>query len=209
MKKIIFTLLALVAVSFSANAQYFGIKGGLNFSNFHQGDEITDQKLRTGYHFGAFVYLPITENFGVQPEVLYSAKGSTASYFTDLGPFGEIDGDVTFKLDYIDVPVLLVFKLGALAEIQVGPYFAFLANSEYEITGDFELADELDNNNFNGIGYGLAGGVAFNIAMFQVGARYNYGLQKVEDSNVADLLLGDSKNSYFQIFAALRFGSYD
>lgn len=95
-----------------------------------------------------------------------------------------------------------------MAEIHVGPYFGFLANSSYDFDGDIEEDGDLDNDDFKSLDYGLVGGLAFNFSTLQLGARYNYGLQKVEDSDAAEFLLGDAKNSYFQVFAALRFGDY-
>lgn len=207
MKKTILTTLVLGFLSFAAQAQYFGVKGGLNFSNFRTND-INDSKIRTGYHFGAFVNLPITDGLAFQPEVLYSTKGSTASYDKDFGILGHKKGDVSLKLDYIDVPLLAILKIGDVAEIQFGPYVGFLASSGYEATGDLATSNELDNNKFKSLDYGLAGGFAINLSVLQLGARYNMGFQKIEDSDTANLLFGDAKNSYLQLFAALRFGEY-
>lgn len=207
MKKTFFTTLVLGLLAISANAQYFGIKGGLNFSNLYI-DEADDNNLRTGYHVGAYINLPITQGFAVQPEVLYSTKGSKSHYNVDLGPFGELNQDVTTKLDYIDIPLLAVFKLGDLAEIHLGPYFGFLASSKAEFEGEFDGSDDIDTDNFKGLDYGISGGFAINLTALQIGARYNYGLQEIQDSDLADALYGDAKNSYFQVFAALRFGDY-
>ncbi len=207
MKKIILSTLVLGLLSFAAHAQYFGVKGGLNFSNLRTND-INDSKIRTGYHFGAFVSLPITDGLAFQPELLYSTKGSTASYNEDLGPFVNANGDITLNLDYIDLPLLAVLKIGDVAEIQFGPYFGFLANSSVTATGDLEGSHNFDNDNFKNLDYGLAGGVAINLSLLQLGARYNLGLQKIQDSDTADLFFGDAKNSYLQLFAALRFGDY-
>lgn len=208
MKRILFTALILSLISLSARAQYIGIKGGLNLSNLNI-DEVDDENMRTGYHFGAYINLPISDGFAIQPEVLYSTKGSEADYNQDLGILGEFNSTTTFKLDYIDVPILAVFKLGDAIEIHAGPYFGFLANSKIEVDGDFDGEDELDSDNFKNLDYGLTGGLAVNFAAIQVGARYNYGLQEIQDSEAAELFLGDAKNSYFQVFAALRLGNYD
>lgn len=210
MRKVILTAFILGLLSFSAKAQYFGIKGGLNFSNLNVGDidNIDDENMRPGYHFGAYINLPITEGFALQPEVLYSTKGNKIHYNADLGPLGNIDQDITTKLDYIDIPILAVIRIGEIAEIEVGPYFGFLANSKLEFDETFEGSEDLDSDDFKNLDYGISGGLAVNLALLQVGARYNYGLQKVSDSDAADLFYGDGKNSYFQLFAALRFGDY-
>ncbi len=208
MKKQLLILTIALISGFGAHAQYIGLKGGLNLSNLNI-DDVDDENLRTGYHFGVYLNVPISDAFAFQPEVLYSTKGAEGAYDIDLGPFGDIDGTATFKLNYIDVPLLGVFRLGDIAEIHVGPYVGFLAGSDYEIEGDFEAEDDLDSDNFKNLDFGLVGGFALNFSAIQVGARYNYGLQEVQDSELAETLLGDAKNSYIQVFAALRLGSYD
>lgn len=208
MRKIILTTIVLSLIAVAAKAQYVGIKGGLNLSNLNI-DGVDDQNMRAGYHFGAFVNLPISDGFAIQPEVLYSTKGAVANYNQDLGIFGEINAKTTFKLDYIDIPLLGVFRLGDNFEIHAGPYIGFLTSSKWEVEGDIETSDDLDTDNFKNMDFGLVGGVALNFNALQVGARYNYGLQKIQDSDAADLLLGDAKNSYFQIFAAIRIGNYN
>lgn len=199
---------AISLVAVTAKAQYLGVKGGLNLSNLRL-DDVDSENMRVGYHFGAFLNLPISDGFAIQPEVLYSTKGSKAEYHQDLGFLGQFDADTKFKLDYIDVPILAVFRVGDAFEIHAGPYIGFLMNSKFEVDGDVELEDDLDKDNFKSMDYGLTGGIAINFSAIQVGARYNYGLQKIQDSDATDLLLGDAKNSYFQVFAALRLGNYD
>lgn len=202
MKKTILTAIVLVLLSFSAKAQYFGIKGGLNFSNLNV-DNVSDKNMRSGYHFGAYANLPITQGFSIQPEVLYSTKGNKANY-----KFGPISEDVTTKLNYIDVPILAVIRLGDMAQLEVGPYFGLLVNSKLKYEGAFEGSDDLDNDAFKTLDYGIAAGFAVNLSFLQIGARYNYGLQEIQDSNSAKLIYGAAKNSYIQLFAALRFGEY-
>ena len=43
-----------------------------------------------------------------------------------------------------------------------------------------------------------------NFGAAQVGARYNYGLAKIADSDAAELVLGDSKNSVAQLYISLN-----
>lgn len=203
MKRIILTAFLLSLISVTAHAQYVGIKGGLNLSNLNI-DEVNDENMRAGYHFGAYFNLPISDGFAIQPEVLYSTKGAEAEY-----DIVGIDGTAKLKLDYIDIPILAVFRFGDALELHAGPYFGFLANSKYEIDGDFDDASDLDSDNFKGLDYGLAAGLAVNLSALQIGARYNYGLQEVQDSDAAEFVIGDAKNSYFQVFAAIRLGNYD
>ena len=59
----------------------------------------------------------------------------------------------------------------------------------------------------NSFDYGLSGGFGLNFGNFQVGARYNYGLAKLADSDIAQLVLGDAKNSLAQVYLSLNLNS--
>lgn len=208
MKKVILMSFAACLLTLAGKAQYLGIKGGLDLSNLNV-DKVDDENMRVGYHFGAFFNLPISDAFAIQPEVLYATKGAKMDYKQDLGIFGSIEGNAQLHLDYIDIPILAVFRLGDNFELNVGPYFGFLANSKYKFEGSFDADGDINNDKFKNLDYGLVGGLAINIDAIQLGARYNYGLQKIQDSDIADMLFKDAQNSYFQIFAAIRIGSYD
>src|ERR1700676_5573291 len=57
----------------------FGIKGGLNLTNLSS-DNFSDNHLKAGFNVGIFSKIPITEGFSIQPELLYSLKGSKTKY---------------------------------------------------------------------------------------------------------------------------------
>lgn len=206
-KTFLITAWCIISV-LAVHAQYIGLKGGLNLSEFNiDQDKLSDEKLRTGYHFGAFLQLPLSDGFALQPEVLYSTKGTRASYVSEDSGF---TGDIDYKLDYIDVPLLGVLKLGDLAEIHLGPYFGFTSSTKIDRSGS-ELEDEqdFDKEFIKSLDYGLVVGAALNFGMFNLGARYNYGLQKIENSEIADVFIGNATNRNFQFFGALRIGNYD
>ncbi len=206
MKKLLFTLFIIGATSFAMQAQYLGLKGGLNMSNLNVED--VDSEARYGYHFGLFVNLPLSEAISIQPELLYTTKGNKVTY--DFDTFlGDFNGSSTLKLNYIEIPVLLAFKVGDAVQIDLGPYVGFLANSELALKGDIEDTEDLDNDSFKNMDFGLAGGLAFNFGALQLGARYTHGFQEVQDSEISELFIGDAMNRNVQLFAALRIGSYD
>lgn len=172
-------------------------------------DNAADENLQAGYHIGAYYNFRVSDVFAIQPEVLFSTKGSEADYTYDLGSFCNIEGNAQIKLDYIDIPVIAVFRIGDGFEFNLGPYFGFLVNTKYKFEGTVEANGSLDSDSFKNMDYGLVGGFTINISALQIGARYNYGLQKIQDSSFAKTLLGNAKNSYFQIFVAIRIGNYN
>ena len=180
-----------------------GIKGGLNVSNFTSGEQISDKNARYGFHAGVFGQLFVNEGFAIQPELNYSTKGNKVTL-----EYGVIDQETKFNLQYIDMPVLAVFKLGNAVEIQAGPYWAYLLGANIDTDGD--LGDgfkDLSRKNFDNWDYGLAGGIGFNFGNVQLGARYNYGLNKIANSEGAKRILGGAKNSAGQIYLAFNLAS--
>lgn len=175
-----------------------GIKGGLNVSNLYI-DDLDDENARYGFNVGLFGQVLATETFAIQPELLYSTKGSKAIYE------GIVDQAVKYNINYLDLPVLAVFKLGESAEIHVGPYAGYLLNANISYSGDIVSGDDqIDRDHLKSFDYGLVGGFGLNFGAIQVGARYNYGLAMIADSDAAELVLGDSKNSVAQLYLSLN-----
>jgi hypothetical protein len=198
MKKLLTLLLFVPFVT--SQAQQLGVKGGLTYGNLNIEDFET--KNRIGYHFGGFITLPITDNFSFQPELLYSARGTKATY-----DILNLEGESTLKTNYIDIPLQGVIHIGDLIQIQGGPYLSFLTNTEFETAGDLgDGVEDLDNDNFKNTDFGLTVGATVNIGVLQVGGMYYYGLQEIQNSDVSDALLGNAKHRYFQIFVGLRIG---
>lgn len=197
----VFIVVLLIATSLEnvALAQArAGIKGGLNVSNLYI-DDLDDENARYGFNVGVFGQVLASETFAIQPELLFSTKGAKADYK------GIIDQTVKYNINYLDLPILAVFKLGESAEIHVGPYLSYLLNANISYSGDVTSgSDDIDRDNLKSFDYGLVGGFGLNFGAVQVGARYNYGLAKIADSDAAELVLGDSKNSVAQLYVSLN-----
>lgn len=195
-------------LSFSeAQAQYAraGIKAGLNLSNLYV-DQADDDKARVGWHAGFYGQLFASEAFAIQPEVNFSTKGTGVT---------QIDANSAryeskFNLSYIDIPVLAVFKLGSVAEIHAGAYWAYLLGAEIK-NNDRNPDNEfttVDRDNFDDWDYGLVGGIGFNVGeSAQLGLRYNYGLNEIAESRGARRMFGNSKNQVAQLYLAFNLNS--
>lgn len=183
-----------------------GIKGGLNLSNLIV-DDVTDRNARLGFHVGVYGQLFPSNAFTIQPEVNFSTKGNRITK-----EVGIIDQKTTFNLSYIDVPILAVFKLGGVAEIHAGPYWAYLVGANIDADGDLSNDfRKIDRDNFDDWDYGLVGGLAFNLGKgAQIGARYNYGLNEIARSEGAKRMLGsNTKNSVAQLYLAFNLAAGD
>jgi hypothetical protein len=182
----------------------FGVKGGINLSNLYV-DQVNDEKAKVGLHAGLWMKAPVSEHFAIQPELLWSSKGTRIGSYQNI-PFTQ-DGQVRFNLNYLELPVLASLTLGPVS-IQAGPYVAYLFNANVKnLKEDLTTGSsvELDRKDFNSTDFGLAGGLALDIKGFQLGARYNYGLREVGKSDIAGQLTRNSKNSVAQVFIGVGF----
>lgn len=168
-----------------------GLKGGFNASSlYYENANANDRKERYGFHGGVYAQIPAGEFFSVQPELLYTTKGASANY-----NIATLQGRNTFRLNYLELPVLATFKLGNSVELQAGPYAACLLNSNISSNGD--LGSGLANINrdaFNKVDYGVAGGLNLFLGKALVGLRYGQGLQKIANSTASQALLGNARN---------------
>ncbi len=201
--------LCLLAAAFPATAQddqqvRFGVKGGLNLSNLYI-DEVNDEKTKIGLHAGLWMKAPLGELFAIQPELLWSSKGTRIGSYQNI-PFTQ-DGQVRFNLNYVELPVLASLTLGPVS-LQAGPYVAYLFNANVKnLKEDLSTSGalELDRNDFNSTDFGLAGGLALDIKGFQLGARYNSGLREIGKSDIAGQITRNAKNSVAQVFIGIGF----
>ncbi len=198
-------VLAILTFSLTeAQAQYAraGIKGGLNLSNLYV-DQPNDDRARLGWHAGFYGQLFASEVFAIQPEVNFSTKGTGV---TRIGS-NSAEYKTNFNLSYIDIPVLAVFKLGDFAEIHAGAYWAYLLGAKIRNRDNDPMNEfiSVDRDNFDDWDYGLVGGIGFNVGPgVQLGARYNYGLNKIAKSTAARVLFGSSKNQVAQLYLAFN-----
>jgi hypothetical protein len=210
MNKLIILVLGagmLFALNLSAQNSGFGAKGGLNFSNMTvEGNN--DQNLKFGFHAGVFNKISISESFAVQPELLYSGKGFKNNFDDNIFA----DGEAKFNLNYIDLPVKLVYNLAPDFEFQFGPYISYLASANVETNAevlnyfDVSTQDELDRDNFKTFDVGLTAGMGFNLNPVIVGFNYNLGLTKVaKDDRPTEEMLGDARNTVIQVFVGIMF----
>jgi hypothetical protein len=186
------------------NVTRVGVKGGVNFSNFRVGD-IGDNNIKAGLNLGLFAKLPVSDAVAIQPELLYSSKGSKIEYDN----FIQGEGEYRFNFNYLELPVLGVFSLGDHFNIQAGPYVAYLASAnvkDLNEDGSIENLKDLNEENFNRFDYGLAAGIGADFNGFIAGVRYNYGLNEVgERGSLSGQATNDSKNSVATVFIGFGF----
>lgn len=181
----------------------FGVRAGVNFQNLNgkdaSGDKL-DNKLKTGFHVGANVEVPVAPDFYVQPGALFVTKGA------------KNDGIINsqWNLSYIEIPVNFLYKpvLGdGRLLLGFGPYAAFAVGGTAEagdvkVDLDFGSDDGDDMKSFDAGANLLAGYEFSNKLSFQL----NAGLGLL---NLANRSEGDSesslKNTGFGVSVGYRF----
>jgi opacity protein-like surface antigen len=174
-----------------------GIKGGLTYSNVYIDlDDVHAQNARSGFHAGFFSQVMVAETIGLQPEILFTTKGTSAQYT------GVINQRVEFNLNYVDIPLYLVYRPMEGLEFHAGPYIGLLLPTNINLDNGIDGNRNLDRDHFYNLDWGVGGGLQFNFRYVILGARYNLGLQEIADSNTSRSLMGNAKHNFAQFYIA-------
>lgn len=194
-----FALLAVLTLGLllapRAEAQVdFGIRAGINVSNFSGDIDGTDAKI--GLLAGPYVNYAFSPTLSVQPELLFSQKGAREEAFGDT---------FSYNVTYLDIPVLIKYSVPTGSNLRpsvyAGPQLSILLSESYS-DGDISVEEDF----FSGTDFGLAVGAdigaqfAGRTQEFGVGLRYTLGL-----SNAVDSDLGTIKNNVFSVTAYFTF----
>lgn len=154
----------------------FGVKFGLAITNHWSSKEKgngydVESSTKTGFAAGVSVNYELSNIFKLQPELLYVNKGSEQTVTVPGFPYGDIN--VTYKLDYVEIPVLLKtypFRMKKLEPYSaIGPYFSFLVNDKYEFENQFLPNFEKDIEDIKDTDFGM---------VFGTGVDFSPGFQK-------------------------------
>lgn len=173
-KQILLTAFIVVAsFSYAQNALY-GVRVGYNISNLDfEPDATFDNQHRNGFAIGFFGEYNLSDAIALAPEVQFSAEGGK---------------DRELRVDYIQVPILLKFRLADRIAIGAGPLVGVKVH---------EFEDGYNNFGFSGVG-----ALEFMITdEIFIDARYHYGFTNVLNDNSAGL---EAKNTNIQIGVGIK-----
>ena len=177
-----FIILLLAGTAGFAQHYELGVKAGANISNFTGGSNAADVKAKTlvGFHGGGFVSLFVGDIFAIQPEVLFSTQGAKIENTV---------GSTDYKLDYINIPVMLKVRAPGGFFVEAGPQIGFKVHETHYGTSE-DFAKSTDFSIAGGLGYHSSIGLG-------IGARYTAGISKL--GNVSSSSTPDWKNGVIQI----------
>lgn len=186
MKKLSLVAITLTMITLNVNAQdetmdtrdqiQFGAKVGANYANVYdsEGEEF-DADPKLGMAVGAFISIPIGTYFGIQPEVLYSQKG-----FSATGRILGLKYDFERTTSYLDIPLYIAIKPSEFITIVAGPQFSYLLSRKdvfATAVTTIEQEQEFENDNIRKNTLGVSLGLDINISHFVIGARAAWDLQ--------------------------------
>lgn len=201
MKKILLFTAAIAFAFTTAQAQEIrlGAKVGVNFANLNSSDSGFDNDGLTSFHIGGLAEIPISEEFAIQPELVYSAQGAQTKLIED-----GVKESAKNKIDYINIPVMAKYYLIEGLALEAGPQVGFLtsAKSEYEMSheGEIMISETFDfKDELKSIDFGIGVGASYRLeAGAFLSIRYNFGLTNI----------GDSKDENFKSFEKTKHGVF-
>ncbi|MBA7471675.1 hypothetical protein ES707_06984 [subsurface metagenome] len=174
----------------------------MNIANIHgeNVEDVWDSKI--GICAGGFITCSLSDLFSIQPELLFTMKGSKAE---------ESGMKVTMKLNYLEIPVLVKLSIPTPGTVKpslfVGPSLAIKLSgkAKVEYAGESEEADieDLKSTDF---GLVFGGGVDFALGQgkLTVDARYTLGLTTTREPEDPDEKI-DMKNGAISIMVGYSF----
>lgn len=180
----------------------FGLKAGGNYSNVwdEEGQDFQADG-KAGFVGGAFLSIPIGTYLGIQPEVLFSQKG-----FQGSGTFLTYPYEYSRTTNYLDVPLLFVFKPSPFLSLVAGPQYSFLLSEENRFSSDgfsSEQIEEFENDNIRKNTLGIHVGADINVNHFVISPRAGWDLQENHGDGTSST--PRYKNQWLQLTVGYRF----
>lgn len=170
MKKIIIATTAFCLSFITTKAQDFkiGLKAGANLTKI-TGSSFNDA-FKLNYQAGAFIELDFNKKIGIQPEVLFSqSQGTTtAASGTITTP------NTSYNLNYLNIPLLLRYKIGKVLVLNAGPQYSILLNNDNTLLAN-------GKNAFKEGDFAMVGGLQLSFKYLRFYGRYVIGLNNVND----------------------------
>ena len=186
MKKVLLVAVAMV-MAVSARAQHdvgsFSLIPKVGFNLANMAGDISNNSIKIGLVAGADVMYQVTDLVGLSGGLYYSMQGY------------EGDGDSTFSLDELNIPLLANFYVAPNFALKVGlqPGIVVKAESKNDKT-TYDV-----KSNMQTIELCVPIGASYEFNDFVIDARYNLGVSKTNKGT------GSIRNSVFQITVGYKF----
>lgn len=198
-------LFLLAISSFAQNS--IGVRGAFSSSNVTKFDlieNITPEfRLLPAASGAFFLEIPINPKFSIQPELVYIQKGFKISEGLRagqevLGVNIPINGQVNFRTNYIEIPVLAKIHLGDKQSthgyLMLGPSVGYMAGADMRIRvlNILPINSNLSNDLFQRFELSGIFAAGFEVPVSEkvtafAEARYQHGFSRILDTPVVQL----------------------
>ena len=205
MKKILFVLVAFLALLGKAHAQSFnaGVIAGATFcqvdgdsyAGFHQ----------LGFTVGAYANLPFGNYLSGQMELKYSLLGAHSSH-KEVSEYGYTP--YSLRMHYVEIPLMLRFNLGVFRvnfiTLEAGASIDVLMRATEDVNGDYQVT----TRRWSRISATANAGVHFDITKhFGLGARFMYSVAPCRFTGNPGWFYNQYYNKVIQITATYNINS--
>jgi hypothetical protein len=188
MKKIILSLaivFGLGIVQMNAQRVSFGVKADANMSSFILSDLDWESKIGFGANLGGFSKIDISENFAIQPELLFHFKSSKVEGMEGMA-------NDNFHYWGMEFPVYALSQWntvdGGRFFAGVGPYIGLGLSAKMD-RADFDLYEKIidDESMFRRFDFGFGALFGFEFSnRIQINASYKLGVLNMMDAGRDD-----------------------
>jgi len=189
---------------------HLSIDAGINISSMPGFEK---QKALTDFYFGLGTFIKINDKWALTPEFKplspRGAKGvlPITDYSTVL-----TEPKYDLELNYIDVPVLVQYKVMPKLFVSLGPQFSFLTSANQVSEGKLASGNTVDivesfKSDFELFYFSIPVEVGYHLSSARKGKgldiklRYNIGMTEM----ISNSTYGSSKGSTFQVFLSFPF----
>lgn len=202
MKKIVYATFAVV-LFFAADVQAQnitgGIKAGLNltdwrgdakesFTDLLEQGNFAETQMKTGFHAGGYLVIPLGRKFVFEPALLYSQKGMKLTQTLSENTFLNVRAEITTQSHYLDLPLIAKYYVVEGFHVFAGPQLSYLIDNEMKAeAGIFGLSleEKFDiNRGFRKFDVGLTGGLGYQFENgVNLGVSYDHGLTSLDEGS--------------------------
>lgn len=205
---------ALIALIFgdkvASEKFHLSVDLGMNISSL---PGLEQQQHTRGLYFGLGTFIKLNDKWTLNPEFKpLSPRGARS--VLPLNDYSSVLSDVNYDIDlnYIDVPVLLQYRINKKLFASAGPQVSFLTSATQVASGNLPLGNVVDieesvKSSFKPIHISIPVELGYSLSDARKGKgmnikfRYNFGVSQV----IALSSIGSSSGSTFQIFASFPF----
>jgi hypothetical protein len=196
----------------------FGFDGGINFNSAHgTGINKKDAGSLRGFVIGGHVKKKLTKSFGIKALLQYEQNGWAyrALTFENLNGNLFAKGDILFKLNYVNIPIVAEYSFGnkTIFYTNAGLFLGFLLNNKTvtkptDPAGPDMISSSYEFRKSSNIGIVFAAGMKIPLsttAKLCFGINNNLGLKNINKPAGSNSTEATIKSNSFSILTGISF----